>query len=353
MVVGPKEALRNLLVIEGGRLMGPLAGLDQRSFELERNVVQNELTDCDERGEPSSAQGPIFEALYPDGHRYHRPVAGTAASLSRLTLADAQTFAEQHYVPSNVTLYVAGDVSLSNIHELFGRTIPEHFAVAPASGPVKPPIRLSKDVPPVAALPVARPPVTLQAPVAGPMVYLAWSLPRAYGANGALLRAIRSALAADRIWMSANSAIKSIRTTLVAGREGSTLVCAAALKQGRDPEKILEKILDQIHRFSETDATSGPKDGEEDVGFQDSAAGYFKPDSARTMGTAGLCATVDVQIPRYKMTAVVDYAMEMESVLQRAVDRPSLPTTQATPRRGHGHARHLRDRPRELASLHL
>jgi hypothetical protein len=189
----------------------------------------------------------------------------------------------------------------------------EHFAVAPASGPVKPPIRLSKDAPPVAALPVARPPVTLQAPVAGPMVYLAWSLPRVYSANGALLRAIRSALAADRIWMSANSAIKSIRTTLVAGREGSTLVCAAALKQGRDPEKSLEKILDQIHRFSETDATSGPKDGEEDVGFQDSAAGYVKPDSARTLGTAGLSVSVDVQIPRYKMTAAVDYVMEMEA----------------------------------------
>ena len=56
-VVGPKESLRNLLVIEGGRLMGPLAGLDQHGFELERDVVKHELTARDERGEASSRRG--------------------------------------------------------------------------------------------------------------------------------------------------------------------------------------------------------------------------------------------------------------------------------------------------------
>jgi zinc protease len=352
MVVGPKEALRNLLVIEGARLMGPLAGLDQRGFDLERDVVRNELADRDESGQPSAAQGRLFEALYPDGHRYHRPVMGTAASVSALTLADAQAFVQQHYVPSNVTLYVAGDLDLASIHELFGKTLPEHFAVAPASGPVTPPVRLSKDAPAVTPLPAVGPAVTLRAPVAGPMVYLAWSLPRAYGSDGALLRAIRSALEADRVWVSANSDIKSVRTTLVAGRDGSTLLCAVALKEGRNPEKSLEKVLDQFHRFSDPSATSGAKSGEEEVaGRLDSSssgggartlgplsqgidttqtsssqpgAGGDTNMSTQVRGFSVVSVAVEVQIPRFKMTAVVDDVTETESVLARAVDRATL-----------------------------
>jgi zinc protease len=352
MVVGPKEALRNLLVIEGGRLMGPLAGLDQRGFDTERDVVKNELTDRDERREPSAAQGPLFQALYPEGHRYHRPVMGTATSVSALTLADAQAFVQQHYVPSNVTLYVAGDLDLASIHELFGKTLPEHFAVAPASGPVTPPVRLSKDAPAVTALPPVAPFITIKAPVADPTVYLAWSLPRGYGSDGALLRAIHSALESDRVWVSANSDIKSVRTTLVAGRDGSTLLCAVALKEGRNPEKSLEKVLDQFHRFSDPSATSGVKSGEEEAGRLDSSLGAGS--GARTLGPLsqgidttqlsssqpgaagdtnmstqvrafpGSTVAVEVQIPRFKMTAVVDDVTETESVLARAVDRATL-----------------------------
>src|SRR5450631_3458628 len=139
MVVGPKESLRNLLVIEGARLMGPLAGINERSFDLERDILKDELVGRDERGEPSGVRGLIFGALYPEGHRYHRPVTGTPESVSALTMADAEAFVRQYYVPANVTLYVAGDLDLATIHEIFGKTLPEHFAVAPASGPVKPP----------------------------------------------------------------------------------------------------------------------------------------------------------------------------------------------------------------------
>ncbi len=353
MVVGPKESLRNLLVIEGGRLMGPLAGLDQRAFEVERDVVKSEVTtDRDEQGEPG-ARARLYEALYPEGHRYHRSVIGTPASVSALSLADAQAFVQQHYVPSNVTLYVAGDVDLATIHQLFGATLPEHFAVAPPTGPVPVPVRLPKDAPVLPAVPASRAVETVKAPVASAMVYVAWSLPRGYAADGPLERAIRSALEAVPVWVSSNSDIQSIRTTLVAGRDSSTLLCAVTLKEGRHPEKSLERVLDQFHRFSDPSATSGARNFEETANRLDSSFGGngsrnlaptsgFMSDPAKSQSSPAnsgsgdsalstqvrsspsLSTPADVQVARFQMTAVVDDVVETESVLGRAVDRAIL-----------------------------
>lgn len=362
MVVGPKEALRNLLVIEGARLKGPLAGLDARAFEMEREVVRNELLERDEHGEPSGALGSLFEALYPVGHRYHRLPAGTVASVAGLTLADAQAFVQQHYVPSNVTLYVAGDLDLATIHQLFGATLPEDFCIAPPSGPVKPPERLSKDAPTVPALLASKPVQTVKAPVAGPMLYIAWSLPRGYSADGALERAVRSAIEAVPVWTTANSDIKAIRATLTEGRDASTLVCAVSLKEGRSPQKSLERVLDQFHRFSDPGAATGVKSGEEESNRLDSsllgsgmrglptqggsiiATSHASNNTvASPAGTAliqtgndsgfsnavhgsktGLSTAEDVQVARFQMTALVDDLVETESVLARAQDRATL-----------------------------
>lgn len=343
-VSGPKESLRNLLVIEGGRLMGPLAGLDQRAFDVEREVVKNEMNDRDEMGEPAAVRAPLFQALYPEGHRYHRPVNGTPASMSALTLADAQAFVQQHYVPTNVTLYVAGDLDLATIHQLFGQTLPEHFAVAPASGPVKPPDRLSKEVPPVPPVPAWSAPVTVRAPVAHPMIYVAWSLPRASAVEGTLERAIRSGVEAFTIWGSRNSDIDSIQATLVAGRDGSTLLGAVSLKEGRLPEKSLEKVLDQFHRFSEPGSNTGSTVGQIESSRMDNSTDnqtggrFLAPVSSRMSGTegGGTSQSVDiqhagggplsasVQVTRLQMTAVVGEVVETESVLRRAVDRAVL-----------------------------
>jgi zinc protease len=343
-VLGPKESLRNLLVIEGGRLMGPLAGLDPRAFDVEREVVKNEMADRDEQGEPTAVRGPLFQALYPEGHRYHRPVNGTMASVSALTLADAQAFVERHYVPANVTLYVAGDLDLATIHQLFGQTLPEHFAVAPPTGPVKPPARLAKDAPVVPAVPAQEAPVTLRAPVPRPMIYVAWSLPRGTALDGTLERAFRTGLEAFTIWGSRNSEVETIQASLVAGRDGSTLVAAVSLKEGRLPGKSLDKVLDQFHRFSEPGANTGSNVGQIESSRMDNSIDngtggrFLAPTAGRMSGLEGgdtsqsiqiqnafgSPVSASVQVTRLQMTAVVGELVETESVVQRAVDRAVL-----------------------------
>jgi zinc protease len=345
-VVGPKEALKNLLVIEGGRLMGPLAGLDERAFEVERDVVKAELADRDEQGQLSSAQAHLYEALYPEGHRYHPPVKGTQASVAALTLADAQAFVQKYYIPENVTFYVAGDLDLATIHQLFGATLPEHFAVAPASGAVKPPVRLPKEAPAVPPVPAAQPVASVKAPVARPMLYVAWSLPRASGLDGTLERAMRTGIEAFPIWGNRNSDIESISATLIAGRDGSTLLCAVTLKEGRQPEKSLEKVLDQFHRFSEPgEATSSSGVGQIESNRSDSTISggsggrFLAPQSGRMSGneggdnigfstqvqnSTGSVTPASVQVARLQMTAVVGEVVETESVVARAEDRAVL-----------------------------
>ncbi len=341
-VVGPKEALRNLLVIEGGRLAGPLAGLDPRVFELERDVVKAELAGRDEQGEPSAVQARLYDLLYPEGHRYFRPVMGTPRSLADISLADAQAFVAKNYVPSNVTLYVAGDVDLSTIHQVFGATLPKTFVEAPATGPVPPPVRLAKVAPPVPPVPPAQPMTTIRVPVDGPMLYLTWSLPRGYSADGTLERAVRSAIEAVPAWASRGSDIKAVRATLVAGRDASTLICAVQLKEGRNPEKSLERVLDQFHRFSDPSANADNNtagDSNLGVGGLTGGGGGRTLDMASGLsgssgGDTGFSTSLqsrpaagvpaEVHVARLQNTAVVDDVLETESVLARARDRATM-----------------------------
>ncbi len=360
-VVGPKEALRNLLIIEGGRLGGPLAGLDTRVFEREREILKAELAGRDEQGEPSGVQARLYGMLYPEGHRYHRPVIGTPRSVSELSLPDAQAFVTKNYIPSNVTLYVAGDVDLKTIHQVFGATLPKEFLVAPESGPVKPPVRLANAAPPLPALPAAQPIATIWAPVPGPVIYLAWALPRGFPADSALERGIRQAIEAPSVWANPSSDIQDVRAKLVVGRDSSTLVCAVSLKEGRSPEKSLERVLDQVYRFSDPSAQTGANYTAQDLSRLDnpsngigvttstnapnvtdmglpSGGRTLPPMASRTSGLSGSdtglfvnlqpapsgVTTPAVLVARLENTAVVDEILEMESVLERAQDRATL-----------------------------
>lgn len=49
--------------------------------------------------------------LYPERHRYHRRVGGTAASVERITRDDLLRFYRREYSPANAALVVAGDVT--------------------------------------------------------------------------------------------------------------------------------------------------------------------------------------------------------------------------------------------------
>src|SRR5262249_22119207 len=61
------------------------------------------------------------ELMYPPSHPYHHPVIGSHADLEAASVSDVKRFFEEHYVPANAALVVAGDVRADEVKEIAAR----------------------------------------------------------------------------------------------------------------------------------------------------------------------------------------------------------------------------------------
>ena len=102
-----------------------------REFYKERDVVREERRMRVE----SSPQGKLQEALMSTAFTAHpyRTVVGWASDIENLRASDAAQFHRTYYVPSNITIAIAGDVDPKKVKELADK----YFARLPA-GPTPP-----------------------------------------------------------------------------------------------------------------------------------------------------------------------------------------------------------------------
>jgi zinc protease len=242
--VGSKDLLQKLLTIESARLFNPMAGVDQQTFDVEREVVRNELR---QRGE--NVVGPALtflqEAVFPPSHHYFRPVGGSHESLTAITFDDAKKFVKDYYKPSNMTMLILGDVDLATIQDQLVRALP--MSVFQPLPPTKDPYpsRLSA-APPLPALPEARL-IKRHSTVATPELYVVWSLPRSMESESGLMEFVRTAAARElsEAWRS-DPDIVSVNVSPISGLEASMLVAQATLRKGDHVEKSFEHIKDQL-----------------------------------------------------------------------------------------------------------
>ena len=88
-----------------------------REFYVEKNVIMEERrmrTD-------SNPQGRLLEEFLSvaySAHPYRNPVVGWASDITATTIADTKKFFETWYVPSNMTIAIAGDVTVEDMREL-------------------------------------------------------------------------------------------------------------------------------------------------------------------------------------------------------------------------------------------
>lgn len=244
MEVGTRDLLPRLLAIETGRMLDPLNGVDAKVFDVEREVVRNELR---QRGE--NAIGPAFnflqEAVFPANHRYARPIGGSHESLTALTLDDAKQFAVANYRPDNMTLLVIGDVDLETFEQTLRTALPSPiFAPRASTKPVASRIAAQPVEPPA-------PPETKllkrQSTVASPELFVVWSLPRSFDAETVMLDFVNAA--ANRELSGAffsDPDIVDVSVFPVPGAEASMLVAQATLRKGDHVERSLERVLDQL-----------------------------------------------------------------------------------------------------------
>src|SRR5208283_4796989 len=92
----------------------------------------------------------------------------------------------------------------------------------------------------------------------------------------------------------AGSNIAGVDTSLNEGRYGNTLVCSVSLKEAKEPDKALERVLDQLVRV------------------------WAPSERTNTVINASL------GFDRLQKMAIVRLALQTESVKERAVDKATL-----------------------------
>lgn len=109
----PSNRVELWFSLESDRFKNPVF----REFYKEKKVVREERRMRTE----SSPQGRLFEEFQSvayTAHPYGNPIIGWHSDITATTMQDARTFYDTYYVPSNITIAVAGDVDPDRIREL-------------------------------------------------------------------------------------------------------------------------------------------------------------------------------------------------------------------------------------------
>jgi zinc protease len=120
--------------------------IDQETFVREREVVKEERRMRIENQPYGRLNEIIYEQAFTT-HPYRHPVIGSMEDLNAATLADVRDFYATYYVPSNVTVVIAGDFDMAEatgfVHQYLGR-VPKSTKPVPRDIPKELPQRKEK-----------------------------------------------------------------------------------------------------------------------------------------------------------------------------------------------------------------
>ena len=117
----PSNYLELALWLESDRMGFLLDALDQRRFDIQRDVVKNERRQSYENRPYGVSSIRFQEAAYPLPHPYHWPTIGFHEDLDAATVEDAKAFFQRFYTPSNASLAIAGDFQLDETRKMVER----------------------------------------------------------------------------------------------------------------------------------------------------------------------------------------------------------------------------------------
>lgn len=106
-----------------------------REFYVEKEVVREERRMRTESN-PIGRLVEEFLAVAYTAHPYGRPIVGWNSDITATTIEDARRFYETYYIPSNITIGIAGDVDPKRMKKL----AEEYFSDLPGKGKVAPPV---------------------------------------------------------------------------------------------------------------------------------------------------------------------------------------------------------------------
>src|SRR5262249_50556591 len=135
------------------------------------------------------------------------------------------------------------DVDLGTVSRVVEQGLPVELR---RGGKPAPPRRLTATAPEPPA-PPSGPIFRIEAAVANPELWIAWSLPRAFGAESYLAHAaghIARTAAANAHRQEAD--IATAHVEVVSGTQASMLVCRIGLHDGLHPRRAVDRVLDAL-----------------------------------------------------------------------------------------------------------
>jgi zinc protease len=143
---GPSSLLPALLWLEADRLEDLGRMMTQEKLDLQRDVVRNERRQSYENAPYGKSYLMATQLMFPPGHPYHIPTIGTHEDLEAATVNDVKDFFASFYVPSNVSLCVAGDFDPAEIKPVIESLFGDLPAGAATAGSTAPPAKLDRVV---------------------------------------------------------------------------------------------------------------------------------------------------------------------------------------------------------------
>ena len=138
----PSNYLELALWLESDRMGFLSDALDQKRFDIQRDVVKNERRQSYENRPYGQAHLALQPALFPAPHRYNWPVIGSQEDLDAASLEDAKDFLRRFYAPSNASLAIAGDISPDDVR----RHVERYFGDIPPGPPISRIGRMDSDL---------------------------------------------------------------------------------------------------------------------------------------------------------------------------------------------------------------
>ena len=159
----PSNYLELALWLESDRMGFLLDALDQKAFDIQRDVVKNERRQSYENRPYGMAYLTLQPTVFPAPHPYNWPTIGSQEDLDAAELDDVKDFFRQFYAPSNASIAIAGDIDPDGTRRLVER----YFGDLPPGPPINRIRRMDSELNGMASL-VLRDRVQL------PRLYLVW-----------------------------------------------------------------------------------------------------------------------------------------------------------------------------------
>ena len=247
----PSNYLELALWLESDRMGFLLDALDQKSFDIQRDVVKNERRQSYENRPYGMAHLTLQPMLFPAPHPYNWPTIGSQEDLDAAALDDVKAFFRKFYAPSNASVAIAGDIDPDKVRAMVER----YFGDLPPGPPIDRIGRMDSELSGGAAL-------SIRDKVQLPRLYLAWPATPAFDAQEAPLDILAAVLGdgkSSRLYRSLVYERQLARDVSayhygqeIAG-EFAIQITANAGKSLADIEALVDEELDALRQSPPTD----------------------------------------------------------------------------------------------------